>query len=98
MSYTPRLTTPENGNKYYNRKVNGGYSDCVRGNKKKKCFNSKLDVLPNCVGYVWGRFNEIGNYKENKYYTRGNAEDLYINAQKIGLKVGKEPKLGAIIV
>lgn len=52
MSYEPRLTCPKSGNKYYNRKVNKGYSDCIQGNKKKSCYNSKLDVLPNCVGYA----------------------------------------------
>jgi len=98
MGYEPRLVCPENGNKYYNRKVNGGYSKCVRGNKSKSCFNPKLDVLPNCVGYAWGRFNEIGNYGEFKYFTNGNAEDLYVRCQTIGLEVGQEPKLGSMIV
>lgn len=97
MAYTPRLVCPENNNKYYNRKSNGGYSTCIQGNTKTGCFNPKLNVLPNCVGYALGRFNEIGKYKSFKYAITGNAEDFYANAQKIGLKVGKTPKVGAII-
>lgn len=97
MSYIPRLQCPENGNKYYNRKVNGGYSTCIQGNTKMDCYNPYLDTLPNCVGYAMGRFNEIGAYKAFKYAIPGNAEDWYKNAQKLKLKVGQEPKLGAII-
>lgn len=98
MSYSPRLSTPESYNKYYNRKSNGGYSTCIQGNTKMSVYTNKLDVLPNCVGYAAGRFNEIGNYKQFKYSIPGNAEDWYANAQKIGLKVGNTPKLGAVMV
>jgi len=97
MSYIPRLQCPESNNKYYNKKSTGGYSTCIQGNTSKSCYTSSLNVLPNCVGYALGRFNEIGNYKIFKYAISGNAEDWYSNAQKLGLKVGDTPKLGAII-
>jgi len=98
MSYTPRYSCPEEGNKYYNRIQNGGYSTCVQGNKSMSCYDPKLDVLPNCVGYASGRMNEIGAYEYFKYAIPGNAEDWYANAQKMGLEVGNTPRLGAIMV
>lgn len=97
MNFIPRLICPENGNKYYNRKVNGGYSTCIQGNKSKGCYNPQLDVLPNCVGYAAGRFNEIGDYKQFKYCIPGNAEDWFNNAKRLGLKTGDTPKLGSVI-
>lgn len=54
--------------------------------------------MPNCVGYALGRFNEIGGHDKFKYVIGGNAENFYDNAQKLGLKVGQTPKLGAIMV
>lgn len=97
MSYVPRLVCPEDGNKYYNRKSNGGYSTCIQGNTKMECYNPKLDTLPNCVGYAMGRYNEVGDYKEFKYTFKGNAEDWFAYAKTIGLKTGTTPKLGAVI-
>lgn len=96
MAFTPRLTKPELGNKYYLTKAAGGYSTCIKGNTKMPTYNPQLDVLPNCVGYALGRFNEIGDYKTFKYAIRGNAEDFFDNAKLLGLKTGQEPKLGAI--
>ena len=42
--YTPRLTIPEKGNKYYNTKSNGGYSTAIVG----KPTQTGLNVLSNC--------------------------------------------------
>ena len=97
MDYNPRFDTPEPRNKYYNRIQNGGYSTCIQGNTKMSCYTSTLNVLPNCVGYAMGRFNEIGNYKSFKYTFKGNAEDWFTYAKSIGLKTGNTPKLGAVI-
>lgn len=98
MAYKARLNRPEAGNKYYIRKANGGYSPCIAG----KCSTTgradpTCDVLPNCVGYALGRFNEIGGYGCIKYLGSANAELFYGNAIKAGLKVGQTPKLGAIM-
>jgi surface antigen len=89
------MTKPESGNKYYNTIANGGYSGAIVGQPTDKGCN----VLANCVGYAAGRFNEIigqGRFVYFKYPP--NAEDFYDTAVSQGLKVGKEPKLGAIIV
>lgn len=101
--FTPRFTTPEKGNKYYNTIDSGGYSTCILGNYPFGASSSKrtgypgLNTLPNCVGYAMGRFNEIGDYKIFKYKFVGNAEDWFGYAKALGLETGQEPKLGGIM-
>lgn len=93
MGFTPRLTRPEAGNKYYIRKANGGYSPAIKG----KPTDPDCNVLSNCVGYAIGRFNEIGNYGSCKYLRSVNAEN-FIQYKDAILEVGQTPKLGAVIV
>ena len=90
--FTPRLTKPGAGNKYYITKAKGGYSDAIQG----KPTDSECNVLSNCVGYAYGRFNEIGGYGYCKYLRPVNAENFIQYAS--GLKVGQTPKLGACMV
>lgn len=92
MAYKPRLTKPEAGNKYYIRKANGGYSNAITGKPTDKDCN----VLANCVGYAYGRFNEIGGYGYCKYLAPVNAENFI--QYKGSCKVGQTPKLGAVMV
>lgn len=92
MAFTPRLTRPTAGNKYYIRKASGGYSRAVKG----KPTDSQCDVLSNCVGYAYGRFNEIGGYGYCKYLAPVNAENFM--QYKGSCKVGQTPKLGACMV
>ena len=97
MAFTPRLTIPEKGNPYYNRKDSGGYSDAIKG----KPTQTGLDVLSNCVGYAYGRFNEIVGDKGCFYLCPVNAElfiDYMNQGKKKGLTTGLNPKLGAIAV
>lgn len=96
MAYKPRLTIPESGNPYYNTKANGGYSNAIQGSPVEP----GLDVLRNCVGYAYGRFNEIGKYGCMKYLKPVNAEQFIIAIEKYhqGLTVGMTPKLGACMV
>ena len=93
MAYIPRLTKPEAGNPYYNTKSNGGYSTAIVGKPTDKGCN----VLANCVGYAYGRFNEIAGSKEMKYLAPRNAELFVQIAKQQGLTVGQTPKLGAIM-
>ena len=90
--FKPRLTKPEAGNKYYITKGRGGYSDAIQG----KPTDPDCNVLSNCVGYAYGRFNEIGGYGCCKYLRPVNAENFIQYAG--GLKVGQTPKLGACMV
>ena len=91
-AFVPRTTKPEAGNKYYIRKANGGYSDAIQG----KPTDPECNVLSNCVGYAYGRFNEIGGYGECKYLCPTNAENFM--QLKGSLEAGMEPKLGACMV
>lgn len=93
MSFKMRTTRPEAGNKYYITKANGGYSNAVKGNPTDKY----CDVLSNCVGYAYGRFNEIGDYGYCKYLSPVNAEN-FIQYKETSLKTGQTPKLGACMV
>lgn len=91
--FMPRLTRPEAGNKYYIRQPDG-YSVAIKGNPT----DSKCNVLSNCVGYAYGRFHEIANRPQMDLFDPVNAENIFANAQKHGLKTGKLPALGALIV
>ena len=92
MSFTPRLTRPEAGNKYYIRKASGGWNGAVKGSPT----DPECDVLSNCVGYAVGRFNEIGGWGKCKYLSPVNAEQFMAHAG--GLETGMTPKLGACMV
>lgn len=89
-----RLTRPEKNNKYYIRKVSGGYNPCIKGKPTDKY----CDVLSNCTGFATGRFNEIGNYNECKYLGNTDAEKFVNFCKKQGLKHGKTPRIGACVV
>lgn len=91
-TFVMRTTKPEKGNKYYNTKANGGYSNAIKGSPTDK----DCDVLSNCVGYAYGRFNEIGGYGSCKYLSPVNAENFI--QYKGNLEVGQTPKLGACMV
>lgn len=54
-TFIPRLTRPEAGNKFFITRSAGGWSTAIIG----KPTDSRCNVLSNCVGYAFGRFNEI---------------------------------------
>ena len=87
-----RTSKPEKGNKYYITKSKGGYSNAIVGSPTDKDCN----VLANCVGYAYGRFNEIGGYGYCKYLAPVNAENFI--QYKGSCKVGQTPKAGAVMV
>ena len=92
MSFKMRTTKPGAGNKYYITKAKGGWSDAIQG----KPADPDCNVLSNCVGYAYGRFNEIGEYGCCKYLRPVNAEQFI--QYKGSLEVGQTPKLGACMV
>ena len=96
MTYKPRLTIPEKGNPYYNTKNHGGYSEAIQGSP---CEDG-LNVLRNCVGYAYGRFNEIVGAGKMMYLAPVNAEKFidYMNNKTKGVTSGMTPKLGACMV
>ena len=91
-SFSPRLTRPEAGNPYYNTRSRGGYSDAITGSPQDVGCN----VLCNCVGYAYGRFNEIAGLGYCKYLRPVNAENFIQN--RGNLSYGQEPKVGGCMV
>lgn len=86
MKFTPRLTAPSTTDKHWISTSKGGLSICL-------VINNSGSVLPNCVGYAWGRFYEI--IGEKPKLANLNAEDWYVNTVD-GYKRSATPKLGAI--
>ena len=79
--YRPRLSAPESNNPYYNTRAKGGYSTAIIGNANTKGSDSSVrkgdsgkNVLPNCVGYAYGRFNEIAGLKKMAYLSPVNGK------------------------
>lgn len=91
-AFTPRLSRPEAGNPYYNTRSRGGYSDAIVGSPT----DSGCNVLCNCVGYAYGRFNEIAGAGSCRYLRPTNAENFIQNRGT--LSYGAEPKLGGCMV
>lgn len=89
---------PQAGNPYYNTIKTGGYNPCILGNNDKGQRVKGLNVLPNCVGYVTGRFNEIGAYGSCKYLGNTNAANFIDLARKQGLTVTQRPTVGGCMV
>ena len=96
-NFKPRLKIPEYGNPYYNRKPTG-YNPCILGNNDKGQRVKGLNVLPNCVGYAVGRFNEVGGKGNCNYLGSKNPCDMISLARKQGLKITKEPVIGGAMV
>lgn len=89
-TYKPRLTRPEKGNRFYIRKASGGLNPAIKGYPT----DADCDVLHNCVGYVVGRWLELGGPQLKPV----NAELFVQYAQRDGLTISQTPSLGAIAV
>lgn len=81
-----RYEVPADDNKYYLHVNGGGYNKCIR--------ISGNSVLPNCVGYAYGRFMEAGNVTACSLST-GDAENWYDFAD--GYQRGQTPLPGAVM-
>lgn len=90
MAFTPRLTAPSETDKRWisNEGAYGGYNECL------VIDDTTGSVLPNCTGYVHGRWMEIGNTDTEYKLSTGNAVNYYGNTGD-GYTRGSEPKLGA---
>ena len=83
--YKERLTAPTESDRNYLHYTKGGtnYAMLVKGNS----------VLPNCVGYAWGRWSELlGRFHE---LSRADAENWW--GKQDGYVRSQSPKLGAVI-
>ena len=85
VKFSPRLTAPSSSDKHWIKSTKGGLNDCIE--------ISGGSVLPNCVGYAWGRFYEI--IGEKPRLSKNNAEMWYGNTAD-GYKRSQTPALGAV--
>lgn len=92
--FKPRFTKPERGNPFYNTITNGGYSTAIVGCPT----DPDCNVLGNCVGYAFGRFNEISNNTKMTLLEPRNAEKFYDIALAQGLIVDQKPIIGSVMV
>lgn len=90
---------PKQDNNYFIRTATSGWTYAIEG-KNSEYFSGC--VIPNCVGYATGRFNEIIHNEKpigkNEVLPYCNAGDMIANCNKDILSTGKTPKLGAVIV
>jgi len=95
MEFVKRLTSPSDDNKYYLRKPKG-YNPCIRGNQKHGLNHGVYDVLPNCTGWVNGRWEESQGYTTSKLPYNSNA-GTYLRDNKT-YDEGYTPRVGSILV
>lgn len=85
MKFVKRTTAPSRDNKNYIRYDRGGHNYCIDINNGF--------VMPNCVGYAWGRWRELlGSFHE---LSRGNAEVWFGKGD--GYERSNTPRLGSVI-
>lgn len=96
MSYTARTTRPNDGDPYWTKTTYGGYNEQILGNPVNRAWAGS--VLPNCTGYVHGRWMELGNQPydyDPSILPWGNASTYYGNSSA---EKGQDPRLGACMV
>jgi hypothetical protein len=91
--FEARTTKPEKGNPYYNTKSKGGYSTAIVGSPT----DPDCNVLSNCVGFCFGRVNEILGDKTMPILEPRNAETWVEIAKKQGHKIYQSPKVGDVM-
>ena len=102
IAFKPRTSavTEDDAKKYYTKNTyKGGLNPCILGNNGSGGQSWKGSVLPNCVGYAWGRAYELMGKKPR--LSTGDAGDWfkYNKDNKIyDYSTDKtKPKLGAIV-
>lgn len=88
MAWWARTWAPETSNKYWINVNYGGFNKCI------VIDSSTGSVLPNCTGYVHGRWMEIGGVTTEYNLSLGNASTYW--GYNDGYSRGSEPQLGAI--
>lgn len=91
MAWTARTTAPDVSNKYYRH--TGYLDDGVDGLNECMIIDRQTGfVMPNCVGYTWGRWYEALGQRPD--LSRGDAGYWY--SYPDGYERGRTPKVGAI--
>ena len=82
---------------YYIATSYGGWSPCIQGNNQYGLRPFAGSVLPNCVGYTVGRFNELLNEGACTWLENTNANNMLNLAISQGLSYGDDPVVGGVI-
>jgi hypothetical protein len=83
--FQPRYSAPSSVDDNWRHIRVGGKNECIH--------IGGGSVLPNCVGYAWGRWIELLGKRPNLH--KGNAENWWL--QTDGYERSEFPKLGAVI-
>ena len=83
---------------YYIMTSYGGWSPCIQGNNAYGLRPFAGSVLPNCVGYAVGRWNELMNLGACTYLGNRDAKWLYSLAISQGCTASSTPTTGALMV
>lgn len=92
------MPAPNINSNYYIMQSYGGWSPCVQGNNAHGLRPFAGSVLPNCVGFATGRFNEMMGLGACTYL--GSTDAMYFMqfASSQGLATGSVPRVGACMV
>lgn len=82
---------------YYRTIATGGWSPCIEGNNAYGLRPFTGSVLPNCVGYTVGRFNEMLNLGACTWLGNTDAKNQLALAISQGLPAGQDPVVGGVI-
>ena len=91
MPFIPRLRAPDWTSPYWINTAYGGYNRCIVNDND--VIQIPGAVVPNCVGYAWGRFLEILG-ATNCYLSTGDAGTWY--GHNDGYARGPVPYVGAV--
>ena len=82
---------------YYIVTAYGGWSPCIEGNTQHGLQPFPGSVLPNCVGYTVGRFNELMAEGACTWLGSVAAKEMLQLAISQGLSSGDDPVVGGVI-
>lgn len=83
---------------YYIMTSYGGWSPCIQGNNAYGLRPFAGSVLPNCVGFCVGRWNELMQLGACTYLASVDAKYLYGVAIGQGCTPSSDPVVGALMV
>ncbi len=82
---------------YYIQTAYGGWSPCIEGNNQYGLRPFPGSVLPNCVGYTVGRFNELLHEGACTWLGSVDAKNQLALAISQGLSWGDDPVVGGVV-
>lgn len=84
--------------RFYTQKKAGGLSPCILGNNSHGQRAWSGSVLPNCVGWAWGRWHEVAGLPLFNFFARGDAADLAAALKGEGMTLQEAPSIFGMMV